>query len=419
MEFNDEENMKNESAGRFNSVSFTWGIISGMVFIAVAFAVILFFKTDLLGAAFSPKNPEAKSSGMAVEEKLEHIFRLLDKNYVNEYDKAENIEDMYRGLIYSLGDPYTTYFTPDQYDKFMEETSGTYAGIGVSVSVSAEDNSIVIIVPFEGYPGARAGLMPGDRIIKVNDTDVTGDMLDYAVSIMKGTPGTSVNVTFWRESDNSTFEREIIRETINVPTVSHKMLDDNIGYLRITQFDRVTYDQFMDAYKDLKFQNMTGLVLDLRNNPGGLLNIVSSITDELVPQGLIVYTEDKNGKKEYSRSNAKAIDIPLVVLVNGNSASASEVLSGAVKDHGVGKIVGTTTYGKALVQNIFPLPDGSALKITIAKYYTPNGTLIQGEGITPDYEIEMSDELSMQISSLTLDEDVQLQKAVDVIKGLE
>jgi carboxyl-terminal processing protease len=272
-----------------------------------------------------------------------------------------------------------------------------------------------VITPFEGFPGAKAGIIPGDRIIRVDGNDVSGDTYEEAVAMLKGPPGTSVNVTLYREGE-CTFEIAIIREQIDIPTVSHRMLDDGVGYIRITNFDRVTYNQFVTAYEDLKSQNMQGLIIDLRNNPGGLLNIVTDMTNLLVPEGYIVYTEDRNGIREYIFSDAERhIEIPLALIVNGNSASASEVMAGAVKDMGVGSLVGTQTFGKGLVQNLFDLSDGTALKITIAKYYTPSGVCIHGEGITPCYIVDMPNELTTRLSALSLEEDPQLQKAIDVI----
>ena len=405
-----------------NKKPFLIGALAGILLVLVlnyGYAQLVGGSLPLPGA---PNKPSAQNTPQNAPQseawrKIEELQQLIDANYVETYDEAELYEMMYQGFVYGVGDPYTSYMDKDTFTRYMEETEGTYTGIGVVVNADVDTNRILIVSPYEGYPGAKAGLLPGDAVIKVNDYDVFGDTLDEAVSMMRGEPGTSVVVTIYRDSDRSTFERTIVREMINMPTVSHRMLDNNIGYLRITTFDRVTTQQFKDAYADLQAQNMSGLILDLRNNPGGLVSVVCDITDMLVPRGTIVSTVDKYGRSETVKSNANCIEVPLLVLVNGNSASASEILSGAVKDLNVGELVGTRTFGKGLVQNLFPLADGSAVKITIAKYFTPSGVCIQGEGIPVHYEIDMSDELSVQISTLTLEEDVQLARAIEIMAG--
>lgn len=429
----EQGNNEQEQSNNFNKKSFLTGLLSGVIVLIAVCAIfpsvnsvlgnlnISFFDKDNGLTINSNSRREAlrseasgKISNEAVQKKIDEIFKVLDRNYVNRYDKEDTIEGIYAGLVYGIGDPYTVYMSAPTFEKFMEDTEGTYAGIGVSVSVDTTDNSIVVVSPFEGYPGAKAGMLPGDKILKVNDSDVSGDTLDVAISIMKGEPGTTVDVTVYRTSEKRMIDMTIMREKIDVPTVSHKMLENNIAYIRITQFDRVTFNQFKIAYDEVK-DSMSGLIIDLRNNPGGLLKTVTDITDMLVPEGTIVYTEDKNGRKVYTKSDANHIEAPLLVLVNGYSASASEVLSGAVKDLGVGELVGAQTFGKGLVQNIYPLRDGSAIKVTIAKYYTPNGVCIQGEGIPPNYPVELDTKLSVKISSLTLDEDIQLSKAIEVM----
>lgn len=354
------------------------------------------------------------SQNMSVDQKISNIYSILDSYYVNEYDKSSIQEGIYAGLVSELGDPYTAYMDSATLTSFMERTEGSYAGVGIVVSVDTTDNRIVVVSPFEGSPAHKAGVMPGDKIIKINDSAVGGDNFNHAVEMMKGKPGTTVKVTIFRESESNSFDVQIVRENIDIPTVSHKMLDNDIGYIRIISFDAVTTKQFTKSYEELQAQNMKSLIIDLRNNPGGLLKVVCEIADMLVDSDYIVYTEDKNGKREYTYGNKDKIDIPLVVLINGNSASASEVLSGAIKDTGTGVLVGTKSFGKGLVQNIYFLPDGSGVKVTIAKYYTPSGICIDGEGIVPDYTVDMSDDLSMNIASLTLEEDVQLKKAVDI-----
>jgi carboxyl-terminal processing protease len=395
---------------------------------AVYIAVVLFFPDVLRGSnrsaggRFSEVRPVGAATPAPVYSsigaKVDEIIMVLDNLFVEHIDMDDFADKVYREVVSILKDPYTSYMDAEQFARFMEDTDGVYAGIGVLVTGCRDGtNRILVVTPFEGAPGAAAGILPGDAILKVNGQDVTGDRLTEAVNIIKGPPGTSVDLTIYRPSSEETFEKTIVRDLITVQTVNHRMLDDDIGYLRITQFDRVTTGQFIEAYEDLVSQGMKGIILDVRNNPGGLLDEVSRITNMLVPEGLIVYTEDKRGRQKPTMSNESHIDIPMLVLINGGSASASEILAGAVRDHGVGELVGTTTFGKGLVQNLYPMADGSAIKVTVAKYFTPNGNCIQDIGLIPDHEIEMDNELSVRIAQLTLDEDVQLRHAIEIMNG--
>ncbi|MCL2702219.1 MAG: S41 family peptidase [Defluviitaleaceae bacterium] len=409
-----------------NKKNYVIGVFTGMIVMVAAYIAVMLFFPDVLsgnngqasGGRFSERNtaaatppPVYPSAGV----KLDDIMYLMDRFYVEHIDMDDFTNRIFREVVNLVNDPYTVYMDPKQHKDFMEDTEGVYTGIGVVVNGNTSTNRIIVISPFEGSPGAKAGIHPGDAIIKVNGYDVTADKLHEAIDMIKGEPGTSVDITIYRESTDETLELNIVREVITVPTVSHRMLENDIGYLRITQFERVTLDQFNHAYSDLTENGMKGLILDLRNNPGGLLTVVTQITDVLVPEGIIVYTEDKRGRQVITPSGSDHIQIPMLILVNGASASASEVLSGAVRDHGVGELVGTTTFGKGLVQNLYPLQDNSALKITVAKYYTPSGICIQDTGLSPDYEIDMDTELSMRLSQLTLDEDVQLKRAIEIM----
>jgi carboxyl-terminal processing protease len=348
-------------------------------------------------------------------EKIAEIMSVLDRHSINEYKESDLEESMYRGLVSGVGDPYTSYFDREAHAEFMQQTEGSYAGIGVVVTTDPNDSLITVVSLYEGAPGAAAGMLPGDKFMKVNGEDVANSSLDEVTSKTKGPAGTIVTITVYRPSEKNTFDIRIVREKIDVPTVSSKLVGGDKGYIRITAFDRVTFDQFKDAYESVTKSGITGLVIDLRNNPGGLLEIVTKITDILVPKGILVYTEDKNGDKEYTYSDETSVKVPLAILVNGNSASASEVLSGAVKDLKAGVLVGEKTFGKGIVQNLYPLSDGSAVKVTVAKYYTPNGICIQGDGLTPDYPVELAAELASQISTLEEDKDTQLQKAIEVL----
>jgi len=283
------------------------------------------------------------------------------------------------------------------------------------VTYGENGKDIEVLSPFDGSPGSIAGLLPKDKIIAVDNKEVTGMSLEEVVTLIKGEKGTEVVLTIYRPSESKELDIPIVRDTIDLQTVAHEMLDDNIGYIEITGFQTVTYEQFMEALNDLESQGLNGLIIDLRNNPGGLINIVSSIADQLLPEGLIVYTEYNDGEREEIFSDEEhKFNKPLVLLVNENSASASEILAGAIKDYGVGTIIGTTTFGKGLVQTTYQLEDGSALKVTVAKYFTPNGNYIHKVGIEPDITIELPEEYRNQLY-VEREHDTQLLKAVEVI----
>lgn len=350
-----------------------------------------------------------------VGEKIETIDNIIESSFIFEYDE-ENMEDaMIKGYMNGLNDPYSTYFTKAEFQKFMEATEGQYVGIGSVVSVDMKTNEIIIVSPFSDSPAEKAGIKAGDRIIAIDGTEVTGEDLDLAISMMKGKADTDVEVTILRGEDNEEFTYTVTRQEITIDTVSHQMLDDNIGYIQISGFDEVTDKQFHTAYEELTAENMESLIIDLRNNPGGLLNVVSSIADTLLPEGVIVSTKDKNGRVDSIESDKSHIEIPLVVLINENSASASEVLSGAIKDYGVGTLVGENTFGKGIVQRIFPVGDGTAIKLTISEFFTPSGYALHGKGIAPDVVVDVSEEDAFNANNLTIEEDLQLQKAIEIL----
>lgn len=386
--------------------SFFKGLAVGILVMVVAISGGLFyvFGTQVLA-----------SPSMSMEKKIDLITAYLDKFYVDDVDKSKLEEGIYEGLVASLGDPYTNYISAKDMETFLTDTQGSFSGIGIVVTVNKNENSIVVVSPISGTPAAKEGIQADDRIVKVDDIDVSGDKLQDAVSMMQGETGTNVKVTVWRPSANKMIDFQLKRETINEETVTHKILPGDIGYIKITQFKENTYDQFLESYTALQTKKMKGLIIDVRNNPGGLLDVVEKIADKLVPEGTLVYTIDKEGKRQDFISDKERIEIPLCLLVNGSSASASEILSGAIQDMGVGKLVGTQTFGKGLVQGIYRLKDGSGLKITIQKYYTPKGVCIQGEGIAPDYVVELPEELQYMLA-IPENKDTQLEKAIEVIK---
>lgn len=344
--------------------------------------------------------------------KLIYIRDLVNEYYVDDIDQDKFIEGALKGMVSNAGDRYTYYMTKKEYDDFMTQTSGSYAGLGIYLD--EKDGRILVVAPIEDSPAEKAGIKSGDLILKVNDQEVLASEMDKAISMMKGKEGIKVKLTVYREGAGN-LDFNMTTAKITFKTVKSEMLDSNIGYIRITTFDENTADAFNKALKNLQSQNMKGLVIDLRDNPGGLLDTSTQIADKLVGEGNIVYTIDHKNIKEEWDSDSDKIDVPLVLLVNGGSASASEIVSGAVRDHKAGTLIGTKTFGKGLVQTVLGLKDGTGVKITIAKYYTPSGECIQGIGITPDIVIDLPEKDKNR--ELTHAEDIQLQKAIEVIKA--
>lgn len=360
---------------------------------------------------YTPKSPQLTDE---VIEKIDTLMQVIDYYYLYDYDEGEMIDAIYKAVMDSLGDPYSIYYTEEEYNSFLESSSGSYCGIGVVVQQNVQTGIVTAVRPYQNCPGYEAGIRPGDLILAVGGTEITGMDLNAAVALIRGEEGTSVTITLQR--DDEVFDVEVTRRQIDVETVTYRMLDDNIGYIQVDEFDEVTAKQFSEALDTLIDQGMEALVIDIRDNPGGLLNVVVDMLDEILPEGVIVSVKDKNGKTEEYRSDAETkLEVPLAVLVNGNSASASEIFAGAVKDYGVGTIVGTTTFGKGIVQTIFSLNDGTGMKLTIEDYYTPSGKSIHKIGVSPDVEIDLPDELKVLVD-IPEDEDTQLQKAIEILK---
>ena len=342
------------------------------------------------------------------------IRQYLTTYYYKEIDPGVLEEGAIRGMMEALEDPYTVYMSKLDYENFMVQTAGIYEGVGIVV-VGGEDGYIQVVAPIEGTPGDRAGLKTADRIIKVDGKEVSADQLDQAVAMMKGPEGTEVVLTILREGLPEPFDVKIIREEIRVATVKSDILENSIGYVRIISFDEKTEDDFNVEIKKLQEKGIRGLILDLRGNPGGIMDEVVKIADALMGEGLIVYTENRQGKRVEEFSDKEKLGLPLVVLVDEGSASASEILAGAIQDSGTGVLVGTTTFGKALVQTVQRMNDGSAIKMTTAQYYTPKGRSIQGKGIRPDYVVELPEDAV--IGEYKQGKDPQLAKAVELVKN--
>lgn len=373
----------------------------------VLLAVIYF------GGQFLAQMNIALPFGMSNTAKIRQIEEMLDTYYVEDYDKELAEELMYTGLVAGVGDPYTYYLSADSLAEQMEKNSGHFVGIGVEI-YAGDDGYIVVSSVTPGGPAEAAGILAEDKITEVDGESITGKTAADVSALVKGEEGTDVTLTIFRESTGEVLEKTVTRQDIQVQTVSWRMMDDNIGYISITNFRENTYSQFKEALDTLEAEGMEKLVLDLRNNTGGLVKSAHEIGEELLPEGIMVYTMDKEGNREDTLCDDVYNDVPMVVLVNGNSASAAEILAGAIQDTGRGQLIGTTTFGKGLVQRLFTLPDGSGLNVTIQKYYTPNGTSIHGVGITPDYEVELPEEYAQQ-TNIPAEADTQLQKAVEVL----
>lgn len=351
------------------------------------------------------------SKDASSEEKVEALKKLIDEKYMGEVDEDALKEGLYKGYVQGLDDPYSVYYDEEETKELYETTEGEYSGIGAVLSQDLKSGVITLVQIYEDSPADKAGLKDEDILTKVGTLDVTGMDLSEVVTYIKGEKGTEVELTVLRGEDADEVTVTAVRDTVEAQTVEYEMLEDQIGYLAVSEFDSVTYGQYEEALEALSDQGMEGLVVDLRNNPGGNLNTVCDMLDLVLPEGTIVYMEDKEGKRQtYSSDDAHQLDVPMAVLVNGNSASASEIYAGAIQDHEAGTIVGTQTYGKGVVQQIFDLGDGTSVKLTIAEYFTPKGRSINGEGVTPDLEVEYEpDEKNPEA-------DNQLEAAAEAVK---
>lgn len=409
--------------GRVAALKSNKKLIIGIIAIVLVTAFISFsVATGVFFYLYNASGPRISfEKGVDVTEvrKFNKVKSLIERNYFENVDENKLIEGAIGGMASGPGDPYTVYFPKKQMQDFMEKSSGSYSGIGIYISVDPKDNLITVIAPIEGTPAEKAGILPGDKIIRVDDKDITSEKdEDKVVSMIKGLDGTKVRITVYRPSKQAAIDFEIMRQKIKIKNIKYEVVDGNIGYIRLVLFSEDISSDFQAALNDLYSKNIRGLIVDLRDNPGGSYEEVVRIADMLVPEGTIVYTQDKYGKKEYQKSDKNEIHIPLALLVNGNSASASEILSGAVKDFKKGTLVGKKTFGKGLVQNIFPLEDGSGLKVTIARYFTPSGVCIQGIGITPDIEVSLPEqEAQKPISQVKRENDTQYAKALEMVKS--
>ena len=408
---NRERNQKRK--GRMNGViGFILGIMTSFVLVYVGFAFA--FNNGNVLSLFLKRNN--KLDYKKIEEKTSVLQNIIDRYFLFDEDMTKVEDGIYAGMMNGLGDPYTVYYTKEEYKALNEDTEGKYSGIGAVVSQNPNTKIITIVKIFDNSPANDAGLQVGDIIYKIDGEEVAGTDMDILVKTkIRGEEGTSFKMTVLRGDDRKEVELDLTRRSIEVETVAGKMLDNNIGYIAVSQFDAVTSEQFKSNIESLQSQGMTKLIVDLRGNPGGLLDQVVDMLDYILPDGLVLYTEDKYGKREeYYSDGSHELKIPMVVLVNENSASASEVFTATFRDFEWGTVVGKTTFGKGIVQNVLPLGDGTAVKITTQHYYPPSGYDLHKVGIKPDLEVDLNEG-----AKIGTDSDNQLSAAIDILKNEE
>lgn len=351
--------------------------------------------------------------------KLEMISQLIDAYYYEDVDEDALMDGAVSGLVQGVGDVYTTYYTKEEMESFNEETEGEYAGIGCQLLADPTDELITITRVFKGSPAEKVGMRTGDKIVYVNDVYYSAHEMDAAVDIMRGSPDETVKITVLRNLE--TIDFEVVREIVQINYVEYQILENNIGYVLVYDFLGNAYDGFASAIEAFKVADVKAMIIDLRNNGGGLLDASVDMADLILPEGTVVSLRDKAGYEETYTIDDTYYDVPMVVLINEYSASASEILSGAIRDYGEGTLVGKKTFGKGVVQNVLEFPDGSGLKITTARYYTPSGECIHGVGIMPDVEVELDEDAVTLygINNLPHEEDAQLQKAIELIENGE
>ena len=389
--------------------------IATTVCASVALCAVVFAAGTYYGRSSVIKHveDEFQVGNLSTMQKVESIIQLLDKAEIMEYDLEKLENGLYRGLLDATEDKYAEYYTSEELESFFDDYNGTYSGIGATLMMDTATELISIVQVFEDSPAKEAGIQSGDLIYMINGKEMQGVSLDEQVKLIKGEEGTRVHLTIIR--DGKEVEKDVERRSIETPTVTSRMLEESTtGYIVISEFSESTISQFEKALGELKQSGMERMIVDLRNNTGGSLNAVIQMLDMIVDQGLLVTEKDKSGAEIAFKATqvGKIVDVPIVILTNAYTASASEIFTGVLKDYGLAESVGTKTYGKGVVQNLHYLEDGSAIKLTVAEYYLPNGECIQGEGIEPDYELEFDSELYKKDGT-----DNQLKKAIEVIQA--
>ncbi len=419
---------------------------AGLILVGLSAGIFLIGRT-VMGDQTQMAGGDSEDGGLDMDRisaKMRYIQDIIDRYFLFEED-PEAVEDgIYTGLMYGLGDPYSVYYNEENYASLLEDTSGEYCGIGAMVQQDLTTGIMTVVKVFEGSPALEAGMLPGDVIYEVDGENVTGRELDLVINEnIRGEEGTQVTVTVLRGETAEEVELTMERRQVEVTTVESQMLDEKTGYIYVMQFEMVTGGQFKEAVDRLEDQGMEQLIVDLRGNPGGVLDAAVEMLAYILPEdrmdGMLIYTADKDGKGDryfcrdgkivmesdsgyvtagYPMEDGHQLDLPLAVLVNGSSASAAEVFTGAVMDYDAGIVVGTQTFGKGIVQSLVPLGDGTAVKLTTAHYYTPSGFDLHGEGLTPDVIVDLDEEMKTQ-AVVDLDEDNQVQAAIEALEDLK
>ncbi len=411
-EMNDTNNQTNNS-NKTLVIGLLIGLVTGICLSIFAWSIYTMTKPRTSAGLSYISNESGTVSWNAVEDKLTQMQRVIDAYYKNEYSEEDLVEGLYAGYMSGLGDPYSVYYTKEEFGEMLESSSGIYYGVGAYLNQDAETGMVRILRPIKGTPAEEAGIKSGDLIVEVDGEDVSKEDTTLVSSKIRGPEGTEVEIKMKREGESELLTFHLVRTEIETPTIEYEMKEDHIGYLSILEFDDITLPQFEEAINALTAEGMESLILDLRGNPGGNLDTVVKIADLLLPKGLVVYTEDKNGARtEFTSDASQVVEMPLVVLIDGNSASAAEILAGSIQDYKIGTLLGTTTYGKGVVQQVIPLGDGTGVKVTISKYFTPNGNDIDGIGIEPDVELEFDMDAYEQDETA----DNQLDKAIEMLK---
>ena len=404
----------------FKKHSFFFGVLTSMVCLAiVCFGVKTVLKQTgqllVIGEAGASTINGSAILNDEVSQKIDEIYQYMNIYYYGEFDKQDIYNSLYSGVLESLEDPYSVYYTKEEYEDMQVSTSGKYVGIGAGVSQNLNTMEVTITKVYRGTPSEEAGLKNGDMILSVEGVQATSVEVSELVQHIRGTEGTTVHMVIFRPSTGETLEFDVERRKVVLPSIEGELLEDGIGYIQITEFQEETDEQFGEMVQQLKTQGAKGLIIDVRANPGGLLRSVVNLLDQVLPQGLLVYVEDKYGNRDDYTSNPLCLDMPIVVLTDESSASASEIFAGALKDYNYATLVGKTTYGKGIVQNIIRLSDGDAMKITTAKYFTPKGNDIHKIGVTPDIEVDY-EYSGPEDEVYDKQYDSQFLKAVEVMK---
>ena len=402
--------MESKSAQRIYKTIMLIIIVIITTSLITAFATYQYLRNNVLAIR---KGNNTSFEGL--EYTLSQFRTELENKYIGEINDEELIDGALKGYVNALGDPYTTYYTKEEMKEIMEETNGNFVGIGIYMTENIKENVIMVIKPIENSPAEKAGILPGDIITKINDVEYTGDKLEEASNKIRGEEGTKVKLEIYRNGETKEFE--ITRKKVVISHITTKVLEDNIGYIAISDFDGDCANEFKTKYKELEKKGITKLIIDIRNNGGGIVDKSLEIANTMIEKGsTLLITKDKKNNEDITKATENPIiNMPVVVLTNEYSATASEILAGALKDNNKATLVGTKTYGKGIIQALNKLSDGSRLKVTVSEYYTPNHTAINKIGITPDVEVELSDEAKKQLN-LEEKDDNQLQKAIEILK---